>query len=353
MIHKLLDVIFPWIWIIVGVVTAYFFTRTVRRHGIWTAFKGIFSYRLLLPILLAIVLSLIRASLVFIYPQQVGVVLSLIWGQGIREKPLEAGLHWIVPLLEDVVIYPIYWQTYTMSSKPMEGQKPGDDSVLARTADGQEVTMDSSVIFKIDSKKVVNLHIEWQQRYIDELIRPGLRWIIRAQVSQYPVTEVNSNLRKNLEDDINKELKRIGKANNLIFGKFMLRNITFSSEYIAAVEQKQAAKEAIVRTEYEAKQIENLAKGEAAAIIVKAEAEAKARIVKAEAEAKALQLIAEVVEKQHDLLTYNYIDKLSPNLKAMLLPHNTPLILPLPSLNSDKKTPLDSIQIPDSNKTNP
>jgi len=79
----------------------------------------------------------------------------------------------------------------------------------------------------------------------------------------------------------------------------------------------------------------------------KAKAEAQARLVKAEA--KALQLIAEVVNKQPDLLTYNYIDKLSPNMKAMILPHDTPLILPLPSLNDPQTktwTPTNTLKHP-------
>lgn len=352
MIHNLLDFIIPWIWFLVGIIGLYYLVWTARRQGITVALKKLLSYRLLFPALLALSLSLLRASIVFIHPYETGVVVSLIWGQGVREEPFKAGLHWIVPLFEEVVIYPISWQTYTMSSKPMEGQKPGDDSILARTADGQEVIIDASLIFRIEPAKVVKLHIEWQERYIEEFIRPGLRWIIRADVSQYPVNDVNSDRRQHLEIQINKRLETFGQTNGIILGKFMLRNITFSSDYITAVEQKQAAMEAVVRTKYEAEQIENLATGEAAAILVKAEAEAKARLIKAEAEAKALQLIADVVDKQNDLLTYNYIDKLSPNLKAMLLPHNTPLILPLPSsLTSEKKPPLDTFPIVESDKT--
>ena len=76
MIHKLLDFIFPWIWFIVGIAAIYYFIRTVQRHGILVAFKGIFSYRLLFPILLTIILSLIRASLIFIYPHVLKILLN-------------------------------------------------------------------------------------------------------------------------------------------------------------------------------------------------------------------------------------------------------------------------------------
>ena len=357
MVPTLLDFIIPWIWFFIFIASIYYFARTAWQEGIIVALKKLFSSRVLLPLLLAVSISLMRVSLVFIYPQEIGVVVSLISKNGIRPEPFHAGLHWIVPLLEKVVIYPIYWQTYTMSGKPMEGQKLGDDSIVARTSDGQEVTVDCSLIFLVDAKKIITLHINWQDRYIDDFIRPALRALTRTHISQYTIDEVNSDKRQEIKDSLEQTLIRVTKNNGVIFKKFFLRNIGFSQGYAESVEQKQMAEQGTIQKEYEALQMENLAKGEAAririraegeakAILIKAKAEAKARLVKAEAEAKALQLIADVVDEQRDLLTYNYIDKLSPNIKAMILPHNTPLILPLPSLNAEKIPPSNAFEAP-------
>ena len=49
-----------------------------------------------------------------------------------------------------------------------------------------------------------------------------------------------------------------------------------------------------------------------------ANAAAEARVVKAQAEAKALRLVGEALEGREDLLTFRYIEKLAPNIKAML-----------------------------------
>ncbi len=357
MVNSVLDLIIPWIWICFGIASVYYFARTLWLHGIWVALKRLFSIQLLLPAVLLVVLSFIKASFVFIYPQQIGVVVSLISENGIRKEPFKAGLHWIVPLLEEVIIYPIYWQTYTMSGKPTEGQKLGDDSIVARTADGQEVIIDCSLIFIVDPENIIRLHIDWQERYIEDFIRPALRAVTRTHISQYTVDEVNSNKRQEITNSLEQTLINVTKNSGVIFKTYFLRNITFSAGYAESVEQKQMAEQGAIQKEYEAKQIENLAKGEAArikiraegeaqAILIKAKAEAKARLVKAEAEAKALQLIADVVEKKRDLLTYNYIDKLSPNLRVMILPHNTPLILPLPSLDADKTSSSNAIETP-------
>ena len=245
-------------------------------------------------------------------------------------------------LAEKVVIYPIYWQTYTMSNRPFEGgDKATSDAITSRTLDSQEVTMDVSVIFRIDPEQVVALHTLWQDRYKEELLRPGVRASMRRQVSQHTVDEVNSDKRDELEHLLNVDLKAIGKKNGLIVRSVLLRNIAFSEDYAHAVEYKQVAFQGELSKLHEAKQIENLAKGraskisivaraEADAVRVKAEAKAAARLIEARAEAQALDIIGSALREKQSLLTYRYIDRLSPNVQAVVLPHDMPLIFPLP-----------------------
>ncbi|MEJ2607829.1 MAG: SPFH domain-containing protein, partial [Anaerolineales bacterium] len=90
-------------------------------------------------LLFAIVLTTVSAGLVFIRPEQRGVVISALDPQGYKSEALQPGLRWVVPFAESVITYPISSQTYTMSIAPEEGQVQGDDSVAARTSDGQEV----------------------------------------------------------------------------------------------------------------------------------------------------------------------------------------------------------------------
>jgi len=82
----------------------------------------------------------------------------------------------------------------------------------------------------------------------------------------------------------------------------------------------------------EALQAVEVAKGQAEAAVTVAEGNALARVIEAEAEAEALELIAAVLLNNPDLLTYQYISKLSPNIQVMLLPSDNPYLLPLPSL---------------------
>jgi regulator of protease activity HflC (stomatin/prohibitin superfamily) len=221
-----------------------------------------------------------------------------------------------------------------MASDPIEGAREGDDSIRARTSDGQHVSLDNSVIFQIDPDQVVQLHIHWQGRYLEDFVRPVVRGVVRTYVSQYTADEVNSSKRLALESDINLALADEFAAQGLILDRFILRNIAFSPEYATAVEEKQIAQQGVASSEYKASQIRALARGDAEATIIKAEADARAIEVRAQAQARALELIKTAIGQDESLLTYQYIEKLSPAIRVMLVPNNAPYLLPLPDVNA-------------------
>ncbi len=296
---------------------------------------------------LALVVTTISAGLVFLQPEERGVVISAFSPTGMRDTVLQPGLRWVIPYAEHVITYSISRQTYTMSSRMAEGQVQGDDSVSARTADGQEIFMDASVIFAIDPSKVLKVHIDWQNRYADDLVRPLARGIIRDAVSQYRVEEVVSSKRFELVQRIENELRTKLEENGLILEDFVLRNISFTEEYAASVEQKQIAEQLAQQAKFiveqkkqEAEQARQVAQGQADSVVIKAKGEAEARLIQAEAEAKALQLIADVLRQNPDLLTYEYIQKLAPGIQVMLVPNDNPFLLPLPAMEGTTTTPM-------------
>jgi len=289
--------------------------------------------------LLAVVLTSISAGLVFIQPEERGVVVSAVAPKGYREQALQPGLRWIIPFLERVEIYPIYKQTYTMSVIQGEGDVTGDDSILARTSDGQEVRVDASVIYAVDTNQVVQIHIDWQHRYPRELVRPLARGVIRDAISQFGVEEVYSSKRDEMTALIAGDMKAKLLENGLDMSDFVLRNITFSAEYAVSVEQKQIAEQEAQQAFYvveqrkqEAEQARQVAQGQADAVVIQAEGQAEARLIEAEAEAEALEQIAAAVFDNPDLLQYLYINKINPGVQVMLLPNDTPFLFPLPTM---------------------
>lgn len=323
-IDRLIDIAAGILWLIFAIYTLDIFIRTFWKDGLVPAIIQLFSFRVLVPFVVVLLVSLLSLALIFIQPQEVGVVISVTSPGGIRPQPLRPGLHWMIPFLERGVRYPTYWQTYTMSNSPDEGAQLGDDSIRARTSDGQEVRMDCSVIFRIDVEQAVLIHTDWQNRYIEDFVRPVIRGVVRTQVSQFKVNEVNSSARRDLEAALTNFLREEFADKGLLLDQFLLRDITFTPEYAASVEEKQIALEGQQQSEYQAAQIRNLAEGRADAIEIEARSQARA-----------MALIAAELEQNPDLLTYRYIEKLAPNMRVMLVPNNSPLILPLPDLAND------------------
>jgi prohibitin 1 len=306
------------------------------RAGRNQSAKGIGS-TVVVVLVIAVILSTLGAGLVYVESNERGVVRTIRAG-GVRPDELEPGLHWIVPVIEQVVTYSISNQTYTMSAVSGEGQVQGDDSIRARTKDGQEVIIDASVIYQIDPSKVVRLHIDWQNRYEDGIVRPESRGVIRDAISQYGVEEVVSTKRLEIVNIVTEELGRSLAENNLRLLDFVLRDIHFSEGYAAAVEQKQIAEQqaqqarlTVEQKKQEAEQARQVAQGQADAAVIAAQGAAEAQIIQADAQAKANELIGQSLQENPEILQYQYILKLAPGVQTIFIPSGNQFILPLPN----------------------
>jgi regulator of protease activity HflC (stomatin/prohibitin superfamily) len=298
--------------------------------------KGIGSTALMV-LIIAAVLTTLGAGLVYVESNERGVVKTVRAG-GVRPEALDPGLHWIIPVVEQVVTYSISNQNYTMSAATNEGQVQGDDSIRARTKDGQEVILDASVIYQVDPTKVVPLHIVWQNRYEEGIVRPEARGAIRDAVSQYGVEEVVSTKRAEMVQAITDQLGESLSNNNLKLIDFVLRDIHFSEEYAVAVEQKQIAEQqaqqarfVVEQRKQEAEQARQVAQGQADAAVIAAQGAAQAQILQAEAQAKANELIGQSIQNNPEILQYQYILKLSPGVQTIFIPSGNQFILPLPN----------------------
>ena len=283
----------------------------------------------------ALLLTTVGAGIVFIEPDELGVVVTVLGSGGIRPEPLDSGLHWIVPFAERVERYPKTNQNHTMSSTLDEGEVTGDDSIQVRTKDGQQVFIDASLIYAVDPLKVVQLYSTWRFDYEDQFVRTQARGIIRDVASQYGVEEIVSTKRTEMALLITQELETIFTQNNLILRDFVLRNIRFSDEYAAAVEQKQIAEQqaqqaafVVEQKKQEAEQAREVARGQADAQVIAAKGEAEALLIQAQAQAEANKTIAASLTPE--LIQYQYVNTLAPNVQTIFIPSDQQFILPLP-----------------------
>src|SRR6185295_18151562 len=147
-----------------------------------------------------------------------------------------------------------------------------------------------------------------------------------------------------LEQTISDSIQQGLELNNLKMVDFLLRDIHFSDEYAAAVEQKQIAEQQAQQAKFvveskkqEAEQARQVAQGQADAAVISAKGAAEARVIQAEAEAKANQLLAASLSPE--LVQYQYILKLSPGVQTIFVPSGNQFILPLPGSTSATPIP--------------
>ena len=337
-ISALLQGLASFAWIGVVGVLILIFVRASRNQPA----KGLGTLVVIL-LVAAVVLTTVGAGLVFLQADEYAVVKSAFQPNGYRTEPLGPGLHWIIPFVENVQKYSIAKQTYTMSSATSEGAVQGDDSIQARTKDGQQIFIDASVIYAVDPTQLIPLHITWQNRYEENVVRPVSRAAIRNAVSQFGVEELVSTKRGDLEATIREEIKTKLQANNIIMSDFLLRNIRFSDEYAAAVEQNQIAeqqaqqsKNVIEQKKNEAEQARQTAQGQADAAVIASKGAAEARLIQAQAESKANELLSASLTPT--LLQYQYILKLAPGVQTMFIPTGNQFILPLPNTSTTTTT---------------
>ncbi len=311
---------------------------TILRASRQQPTKGFGTFVVIL-LVAALLLTGVGMGMVFLQADQYGVVISAFQPNGYRLQPLGPGLHWITPFFESVQPYSVARQTYTMATSTAEGQVAGDDSIEARTKDGQQVYIDASVIYSIDPVHVIDLHIAWQGRFQDNVVRPVSRAAIRDAVSQFGVEEIVSTKRAELEQMITDTIKEGLTANNLIMVDFLLRTIRFSDQYAQAVEQKQIAEQQALQAQLvvqqkkqEAEQARQVAQGQADAAVIAAKGAADARVIQAQAEAQANDLLTKSLTPE--LLQYQYILKLSPNVQTIFIPSGNQFILPLPNVTT-------------------
>lgn len=273
----------------------------------------------------ALLLSALSSSIVVIDAGEVGVVFNAFIGT--KPLPLYPGMHLVIPYVETVYRYTTQEQVYTMTKEPGAAQiaygAMQDDSLWSPTREGLQVGIDSSTRYAIDPRQAPHVHNSFRNTYIEVLIRPTIRSTVRHYVSQNTVTDIYGPKRREVQVAIESDIRERFEREGFLLLSFDIRNINFTPDYAQSIEQKQIAQQRAEQMQYVLQQEQQ----EAERKRVEAEGIKDAAITKAEGEAEALRLISDALAKNPDLLIYRYIEKLSPNIRVMLLPSGAPFIL--------------------------
>jgi regulator of protease activity HflC (stomatin/prohibitin superfamily) len=155
----------------------------------------------------------------------------------VQDDVLPSGLHLINPLLE-IQKFDIKTKNYTMSGQHGEGEIEGDDAIRVLTADGLEVTIDLSALYKVLPNEAPKILRETGMDYENIIVRPIARTRIRDNAVYYDAVALYSTKRDEFQQRIFKTIEKDFKSRGLLLEQLLVRNITLPQSVRAAIEQK-------------------------------------------------------------------------------------------------------------------
>jgi regulator of protease activity HflC (stomatin/prohibitin superfamily) len=281
------------------------------------ALTKIEQFKKLVPVVRGIGIVLIgvgvaSACFVQINAGQVGV--KVLFGK-VDDEILSSGLHFINPIVE-VKDLDVKTQNYTMSGVHDEGNQAGDDAIRVLTADGLEVTIDLTVLYRLIPTDAPRLLRETGIDYKDKIVRPLTRTKIRDNSVYYDAISLYSTKRDEFQTRIFQSIEKDFKNRGLILEQLLVRNITLPQSVRMTIESK-------INAEQDAQKMQF--------VLQKEKQEAERKRVEAQGIADYQRIISTGLsdkQLQYETIKANLELAKSPNAKVIIMGKgNTPVIL--------------------------
>ena len=152
-------------------------------------------------------------------------------GRGVLKKVHKPGLHLKIPFWQKKKLFNTQIQEYPIK-KGFDIAKEdavGDRSIVALTVDDRPVSVEGTILFRIDAECASSLWENIGDDYVKKIIRPITRSRIRMIISTYTNLEICSK-QDEIEIAIERELEPIFQKKSLILEDVLLSNISSASE---------------------------------------------------------------------------------------------------------------------------
>lgn len=216
--------------VVIGILILIFSSLVLKHVEQAQRFKSGINITGYVFILLGIILSSVKQ----IEAGEVGV--QTLFGK-VDNRILESGLNIINPLVE-VNIFDIKTQNYTMSGVHDEGNKSGDDAIRVLTADGLEVVIDLTVLYRVIPSETPRIFKEIGLDYRNTIVRPITRTKIRDNSVYYEAVALYSSRRDEFQAKIFKSIEKDFKERGLFLEQLLVRNITLPESVRLTIESK-------------------------------------------------------------------------------------------------------------------
>jgi regulator of protease activity HflC (stomatin/prohibitin superfamily) len=183
---------------------------------------------------IVILIGISIACIIQIEPGEVGV--QKLFGK-VNDNILQSGLNIINPFVK-VVLFDVRTENYTMSGANDEGNKQGDDAIRVLSADGLEVVIDLTVLYRVIPSEAPRILQEVGTDYRNVLVRPICRTKIRDNAVYYDAVALFSSKRDEFQSRIFSTIESNFKERGLFLEQLLVRNITLPESVKATIESK-------------------------------------------------------------------------------------------------------------------
>lgn len=165
-------------------------------------------------------------------------------GRGVLSKVWGPGLHFKIPFWQKAKLFNAQILEYTIRHEfdLRKSEALGDGELRAATSDNKFVTVEGSILFKLDKTQAPRLWENIGEQFVSKVVRPVSRSRFRSILATFSSSDLVSK-RLEIERRIKDELDAIFLEKGLVTDSVLLSNIKIMGE---APEEKVVEKEIVV-----------------------------------------------------------------------------------------------------------
>lgn len=176
-----------------------------------------------------VVEDVLKGLFIYVPPGYVACVYDL--GRGVLKKVHTPGLHLKIPFWQKAKLFNTQTLEYSISRKfnPDNEQGLGDQPVNAQTADGKRISVEGTVLLRLDINQVPTIWQNVGEDFVSKIVRPTIRSRMRMIASRYNHQDICSTHRDKVEVETKNELERIFYPRGIFVENVLLSDINHVS----------------------------------------------------------------------------------------------------------------------------
>lgn len=191
--------------------------------------------------------------------------------QGVKSTVIGEGTHFIIPWVQRPIIYDIR-------------SKPRNIPVITASKDLQNVNITLRILVRPQADLLPKIYMNLGSDYEERVLPSITTEVLKGVVAQFDASELITQ-RELVSQRVNEELTKRANSFGILLDDIALTQISFTSEFSAAVEAKQVAQQEAERARF---------------LVERAEQQKMAAVVSAEGDSEAAILIATALKSSGD-----------------------------------------------------